>query len=206
MYFSNLDDPNALAELLASATPEQRLLQKAREWDDQTLAIEIAMIRQREKWTEWRERVLRMSDQELTQELKSLTADLEPHVEEYRSDLDRDSKQLQTFLKKLRHTKARKDVIREEQAFRNAEKVFTKRVQRLSDVELSEEMKALVKQLKKLSQDFDEGSNTEELRRRSKAIDRKLAVVKEEQVKRAEVHSFAKNKNKKVTLFNYNME
>jgi len=206
MYFSNLDDPNALAELLASATPEQRLLQKAREWDDQTLAIEIAMIRQREKWTEWRERVLRMSDQELTQELKSLTADLEPHVEEYRSDLDRDSKQLQTFLKKLRHTKARKDVIREEQAFRNAEKVFTKRVQRLSDVELSEEMKALVKQLKKLSQDFDEGSNTEELRRRSKAIDRKLAVVKEEQVKRAEVHSFAKNKNKKVTLFNYIME
>ena len=206
MYFSNLDDPNALAELLASATPEQRLLQKAREWDDQTLAIEIAMIRQREKWTEWRERVLRMSDQELTQELKSLTADLEPHVEEYRSDLDRDSKKLQTFLKKLRHTKARKDVIREEQAFRNAEKVFTKRVQRLSDVELSEEMKALVKQLKKLSQDFDEGSNTEELRRRSKTIDRQLAVVKEEQVKRAEVHSFAKNKNKKVTLFNYNME
>ena len=192
MYFSNLDDPNALAELLASATPEQRLLQKAREWDDQTLAIEIAMIRQREKWTEWRERVLRMSDQELTQELKSLTADLEPHVEEYRSDLDRDSKKLQTFLKKLRHTKARKDVISEEQAFRNAEKVFTKRVQRLSDVELSEEMKALVKQLKKLSQDFDEGSNTEELRRRSKAIDRQLAVVKEEQVKRAEVHSFAK--------------
>ena len=206
MYFSNLDDPNALAELLASATPEQRLLQKAREWDDQTLAIEIAMIRQREKWTEWRKRVLRMSDQELTQELKSLTADLEPHVEEYRSDFDRDSKKLQTFLKKLRHTKARKDVIREEQAFRNAEKVFTKRVQRLSDVELSEEMKALVKQLKKLSQDFDEGSNTEELRRRSKAIDRKLAVVKEEQVKRAEVHSFATNKNKKVTLFNYNME
>ena len=196
MYFSNLDDPNALAELLASATPEQRLLQKAREWDDQTLAIEIAMIRQREKWTEWRKRVLRMSDQELTQELKSLTADLEPHVEEYRSDLDRDSKKLQTFLKKLRHTKARKDVIREEQAFRNAEKVFTKRVQRLSDVELSEEMKALVKQLKKLSQDFDEGSNTEELRRRSKAIDRKLAVVKEEQVKRAEVHSFAKDKRK----------
>ena len=196
MYFSNLDDPNALAELLASATPEQRLLQKAREWDDQTLAIEIAMIRQREKWTEWRERVLRMSDQELTQELKSLTADLEPHVEEYRSDLDRGSKKLQTFLKKLRHTKARKDVIREEQAFRNAEKVFTKRVQRLSDVELSEEMKALVKQLKKLSQDFDEGSNTEELRRRSKAIDRKLAVVKEEQVKRAEVHSFAKDKRK----------
>lgn len=196
MYFSNLDDPNALAELLASATPEQRLLQKAREWDDQTLAIEIAMIRQREKWTEWRERVLRMSDQELTQELKSLTADLEPHVEEYRSDLDRDSKQLQTFLKKLRHTKARKDVIREEQAFRNAEKVFTKRVQRLSDVELSEEMKALVKQLKKLSQDFDEGSNTEELRRRSKTIDRQLAVVKEEQVKRAEVHSFAKDKRK----------
>ena len=196
MYFSNLDDPNALAELLASATPEQRLLQKAREWDDQTLAIEIAMIRQREKWTEWRKRVLRMSDQELTQELKSLTADLEPHVEEYRSDFDRDSKKLQTFLKKLRHTKARKDVIREEQAFRNAEKVFTKRVQRLSDVELSEEMKALVKQLKKLSQDFDEGSNTEELRRRSKAIDRKLAVVKEEQVKRAEVHSFAKDKRK----------
>ena len=196
MYFSNLDDPNALAELLASATPEQRLLQKAREWDDQTLAIEIAMIRQREKWTEWRKRVLRMSDQELTQELKSLTADLEPHVEEYRSDFDRDSKKLQTFLKKLRHTKARKDVIREEQAFRNAEKVFTKRVQRLSDVELSEEMKALVKQLKKLSQDFDEGSNTEELRRRSKAIDRQLAVVKEEQVKRAEVHSFAKDKRK----------
>lgn len=196
MYFSNLDDPNALAELLASATPEQRLLQKAREWDDQTLAIEIAMIRQREKWTEWRKRVLRMSDQELTQELKSLTADLEPHVEEYRSDLDRDSKKLQTFLKKLRHTKARKDVISEEQAFRNAEKVFTKRVQRLSDVELSEEMKALVKQLKKLSQDFDEGSNTEELRRRSKTIDRQLAVVKEEQVKRAEVHSFAKDKRK----------
>ena len=196
MYFSNLDDPNALAELLASATPEQRLLQKAREWDDQTLAIEIAMIRQREKWTEWRKRVLRMSDQELTQELKSLTADLEPHVEEYRSDLDRDSEQLQTFLKKLRHTKARKDVISEEQAFRNAEKVFTKRVQRLSDVELSEEMKALVKQLKKLSQDFDEGSNTEELRRRSKTIDRQLAVVKEEQVKRAEVHSFAKDKRK----------
>jgi len=193
MYFSNLDDPNALAELLASATPEQRLLQKAREWDDQTLAIEIAMIRQREKWTEWRERVLRMSDQELTQELKSLTADLEPHVEEYRSDLDRDSKKLQTFLKKLRHTKARKDVIREEQAFRNAEKVFTKRVQRLSDVELSEEMKALVKQLKKLSQDFDEGSNTEELRRRSKTIDRQLAVVKEEQVKRAELDSLRKN-------------
>ena len=139
---------------------------------------------------------MRMSDQELTQELKSLTADLEPHVEEYRSDLDRDSKKLQTFLKKLRHTKARKDVIREEQAFRNAEKVFTKRVQRLSDVELSEEMKALVKQLKKLSQDFDEGSNTEELRRRSKTIDRQLAVVKEEQVKRAEVHSFAKDKRK----------
>jgi predicted RNA-binding protein with PIN domain len=81
MDYSILDDPNALAELLASATPEQRVLQRAREWDDQTLAIEIAMIGHREKWTEWRKRVLRMSDHELTQELKSLTADLEPHVE-----------------------------------------------------------------------------------------------------------------------------
>ena len=193
MDYSILDDPNALAELLASATPEQRVLQRAREWDDQTLAIEIAMIRHREKWTEWRKRVLRMSDHELTQELKSLTADLEPHVEEYRSDPDRDSKRLQTFLKKLRHTKARKDVIREEQAFRNAEKVFTKRVQRMSDGVLSEEIMALVEQLKKLSQDHGEGSNTEDLRRRSKAIDRKLAIVKEEQVKRAELDSLREN-------------
>ena len=79
------------------------------------------------------------------------------------------------------------------QAFRNAEKVFTKRVQRMSDGVLSEEIMALVEQLKKLSQDLGEGSNTEDLRRRSKAIDRKLAIVKEEQVKRAELDSLRKN-------------
>jgi uncharacterized membrane protein len=63
----------------------------------------------------------------------------------------------------------------------------------MSDGVLSEEIMALVEQLKKLSQDLGEGSNTEDLRRRSKAIDRKLAIVKEEQVKRAELDSLRKN-------------
>ena len=63
----------------------------------------------------------------------------------------------------------------------------------MSDGVLSEEIMALVEQLKKLSQDLCEGSNTEDLRRRSKAIDRKLAIVKEEQVKRAELDSLRKN-------------
>ena len=44
------------------------------------------------------------------------------------------------------------------QAFRNAEKVFTKRVQRMSDGVLSEEIMALVEQLKKLSQDLGEAA------------------------------------------------
>ena len=57
MDYSFLYDPNAIAETLATAEPELRAMQRARGWDDKTLAIEIATIRHKNEEAEWKERV-----------------------------------------------------------------------------------------------------------------------------------------------------
>ena len=77
MDFTFLDDPIAIAEILATAEPAHRALQRANGWDDKTLAIEIARIRQSEE-EEWKERVIRMSDEELTHEDDVIRAKIDP--------------------------------------------------------------------------------------------------------------------------------
>ena len=48
MDYSFLDDPGAISEILASAEPEHRAMQRARRWNHKTLALHIATNRHRE--------------------------------------------------------------------------------------------------------------------------------------------------------------
>ena len=151
MDYSFLDDPDAIAEILASAEPEHRAMQSAQGWDDKTLAIEIVRIKYKNEEEEWEDRVMRMSDEELTKEVKSLNRDVEP----YMNCPDDDSVLVTRNLRKLKHFKKRRDFIRKKQEPRRAIKEFTERIQRMSDPVLSVEITHLQTQQKKLLDDFE---------------------------------------------------
>ena len=85
---SFLDDPNAIAKIVATAEPEDREKQRLAEWDDKTLAMLIAKRRHRESQgvyraheeQEWRDRVGRMSDEDLEIEDDIIRAKIDPNV------------------------------------------------------------------------------------------------------------------------------
>lgn len=151
MDYSFLDDPDAIDEILATAEPEHRAMQSARRWDDKTLAIEIVRIRYKNEEEEWEERVLRMSDEELTEEVKSMNRD----VQRYMHCPTTDSVLVTRNLRKLKHFKKRRDFIKKKQEPRQAKKKFTERIQRMSDPVLSTEVTHLQAQQKKLLDDFE---------------------------------------------------
>ena len=85
---SFLDDPNAIAKIVATAEPEDREKQRLAEWDDKTLAMLIAKRRHRESQgvyraheeQEWEDRVGRMSDEDLEIEDDIIRAKIDPNV------------------------------------------------------------------------------------------------------------------------------
>ena len=80
MDYSFLDDPNAIAKILATATPKHRAMQTAQGWDDKALAIEIARIRHVNEEEEWKERAMLMSDEDLEIEDDIIRAKIDPNV------------------------------------------------------------------------------------------------------------------------------
>ncbi len=142
MDYSFLDDPDAIAEILASAEPEHRAMQSAQGWDDKTLAIEIATSRHREsnkshaqEEEEWKERVLRMSDEDLEMEDDVIRAEINPVIVAHQAMSDEDKeKNMLRFVKTLRWAKTRLAFTKEERESRAEKAVFKERVKRANKV------------------------------------------------------------------------
>ena len=106
---SFLDDPNAIAKIVATAEPEDREKQRLAEWDDKTLAMLIAKRRHRESQgvyraheeQEWRDRVGRMSDEDLEIEDDIIRAKIDPNVKVSEQGLSWVKKRL-NFIKRER--------------------------------------------------------------------------------------------------------
>ena len=124
-----LDDPIAIAEILAIAEPAHRALQRANGWDDKTLAIEIARIKHKNEEEEWEDRVMRMSDEDLEIEADITGAKIDPHVKEHQaiSEQDKD-KNLMRFLKMLKWAKRRLNFTKREREFREENKRYSQRL------------------------------------------------------------------------------
>ena len=163
MDYSFLDDPVAIAEILASAEPEHRAMQSARRWDDKTLALHIATSRHCEsvirdeiahaqEEEEWKERVLRMSDEDLETAYAVIRAKIDPDIEAHQAMSDEDKEKkgyMIRFLKKMKSAKARLAFIQQERESRGAKKRYSERLQRMSDAILEKEMIAITAQYNK---------------------------------------------------------
>ena len=109
MDYSFIDDPNAIAKIVATAEPEDREKQRLAEWDDKTLAMLIAKRRHRESQgvyraheeQEWEDRVGRMSDVDLEIEDDIIRAKIDPNVEVSEQGLSWVKKRL-NFIKRER--------------------------------------------------------------------------------------------------------
>ena len=163
MDYSFLDDPDAIAEILASAEAEHRAMQSARRWDDKTLALHIATSRHCEsvirdeiahaqEEEEWKERVLRMSDEDLETAYAVIRAKIDPDIEAHQAMSDEDKEKkgyMIRFIKKMKSAKARLAFIQQERESRGAKKRYSERLQRMSDAILDEEMIAITAQFNK---------------------------------------------------------
>ena len=163
MDYSFLDDPVAIAEILASAEPEHRAMQSARRWDDKTLALHIATSRHCEsvirdeiahaqEEEEWKERVLRMSDEDLETAYAVIRAKIDPDIEAHQAMSDEDKEKkgyMIRFIKKMKSAKARLAFIQQERESRGAKKRYSERLQRMSDAILEKEMIAITAQYNK---------------------------------------------------------
>ena len=123
MDYSFLDDPNAIAKILATATPKHRAMQTAQGWDDKALAIEIARIRHVNEEEEWEERAMVMSDEDLEIEDNIIRAKLDPCINEYRamSGVQRDQ-EASAMIMKLKWSKSRLVFTQQERQFREEKK------------------------------------------------------------------------------------
>ena len=163
MDYSFLDDPVAIAEILASAEPEHRAMQSARRWDYKTLALHIATSRHCEsvirdeiahaqEEEEWKERVLRMSDEDLETAYAVIRAKIDPDIEAHQAMSDEDKEKkgyMIRFIKKMKSAKARLAFIQQERESRGAKKRYSERLQRMSDAILEKEMIAITAQYNK---------------------------------------------------------
>ena len=141
MDYSFLDDPNAIAEILATAEPEHRAMQYTQGWDDKTLAIEIVRIRHKNEEHEWKERVLRMSDEDLEMEDDVIRAKIDPEVEAHRAMSEQDrEKTTGRFLRMLKWAKRRLDFTKQERESREEKKRYSLRLSRMSDTDLETEI------------------------------------------------------------------
>ena len=160
MDYSFLGDLNAIAEILATAEPEHRSMQSARSWDDKTLALHIATDRHLEsvlrdekahaqEEEEWKERVLRMSDEDLETAYAVIRAKIDPDIEAHQAMSDEDKEKkgyMIRFIKKMKSAKARLAFIQQERESRGAKKRYSERLQRMSDAILEKEMIAITAQ------------------------------------------------------------
>ena len=157
MDYSFLGDLNAIAEILATAEPEHRSIQSARSWDDKTLALHIATDRHLESvlrdekahaQEEWKERVLRMSDEDLEMEDDVIRATVEAYgLAEYRAMSGEERrKTAPVIINKLKWSKVRLAFTKQERESRGA-KWYSERLQCMSNAELNEEMIAITAQL-----------------------------------------------------------
>ena len=192
MDFTFLDDPIAIAEILATAEPAHRALQRANGWDDKTLAIEIARIRQSEE-EEWKERVIRMSDEELTHEDDVIRAKIDPCVGKYRamSGVQRDQV-ASAMIMILKWGKNRLAFTQQERQFREEKNRFSQRLPSMSDEVLRAELKSVDEQIsrhcqKLMSLPFNgEPHVREEIERRSRMSEAKHEVLIKERNRRGQ--------------------
>ena len=160
MDYSFLGDLNAIAEILATAEPEHRSMQSARSWDDKTLALHIATDRHLEsvlrdekahaqEEEEWKERVLRMSDEDLEMEDDVIRATVEAYgLAEYRAmSGEKRRKTAPVIINKLKWSKVRLAFTKQERESRGWKKRYSERLQCMSNAELNEEMIAITAQL-----------------------------------------------------------
>ena len=168
MDYSFLGDLNAIAEILATAEPEHRSIQSARSWDDKTLALHIATDRHLEsvlrdekahaqEEEEWKERVLRMSDEDLEMEDDVIRAKVEAYgLAEYRAMSGEERrKTAPVIINKLKWSKVRLAFTKQERESRGA-KWYSERLQCMSNAELNEEMIAITAQLNDNTAEIDE--------------------------------------------------
>ena len=193
MDYSFLDDPGAIAEILASAEPEHRAMQRAQGWDDKTLAIEIATTRFKNEEAEWKVRVLLMSDEDLEQEDDRIRAKVDPYVEEYRamSGEERGKEEMLTMIEKMKWAKRRFAFTKKERESREEKKRYSERVQPMSTEVFTKEIEAITDQLQNHNQELmalpfnAEPSVREEIERRTKLLEAKYEVVSKERNRRA---------------------
>ena len=143
-------------------------MQSARRWDDKTLALHIATSRHCEsvirdeiahaqEEEEWKERVLRMSDEDLEMEDDVIRAKVEAYgLAEYRAMSGEERrKTAPVIINKLKWSKVRLAFTKQERESRGA-KWYSERLQCMSNAELNEEMIAITAQLNDNTAEIDE--------------------------------------------------
>lgn len=199
MDYSFLGDPEAIAEILATAEPEHRAMQSAEGWDDKTLAIHIATCRNRgsknsyaQEEHEWKERVLRMSDEDLEMEDDVIRAKVEADgLAEYRAMSDEErGKAAHAIIKKLKWSKVRLAFTKQERESREEKKRYLDRLQHMSPEVYTAEIDAITEQLAKLNEEIlglpFNAELSEENKRKAKIIEAKYKCLLEERKRRAE--------------------
>jgi len=194
MDYSFLDDPNAIAEILATAEPEHRELQRAHGWDDKTLAIEIATSRHRksqglstdQEEDEWKERVMRMSDEDLEMEDDVTRAKIDPDVKKHQAMSEQDKEKYSTrFVNMLRWAKARLAFTKREREFREEKKRYSQRLSIMSDENLLVEIDKITDEAEKIYEEHLV-KHTEEIRRKGKILEAKSELLLEERDRRSQ--------------------
>jgi hypothetical protein len=184
MDYSFLDDPNAIAEILATAEPEHRAMQSAQGWDDKTLAIEIVRIRHKNEEEEWEDRVMRMSDEDLEMEDDIIRAKIDPDVKKHRAMSEQDKeKNMTRLLRMLKWAKRRLNFTKGERDFREEKKRYSLRLSHMSDEDLRTESNTISEQCEELYAEHLV-EHTEEIRHKGKYLEAKYRVLKEERTRR----------------------
>ena len=198
MDYSFRGDPNAIVEILATATPEHRAMQTARGWDDNTLANEIAKTRHENEEKKWKERVMRMSDEELEQEDDVIRAKVEADgLSKYRAmwflGNVAEQKQATPFIiEKLKWSKGRLAFTRHEREFRAEIKRYSEGLPRMSNEVFLTEINAVAEEIAKHSKELmscpfpfnAEPRVMEKINREGKIVEAKYAVIMEERTRR----------------------
>ena len=160
MDYSFLDDPDAIAEILASAEPEHRAMQSAQGWDDKTLAIEIATKRHNKgvfdsMWKDWKERVVRMSDEDLEMEDDVIRAMVDPYVKDFQAMSEDDKRKASSSVReKIRWLKKVYAFTKDVRVAREDKKKYSKRLQLMSNYGFQKEIQTLDQQLTELNKNI----------------------------------------------------
>ena len=160
MDYSFLDDPDAIAEILAISEPEHRAMQSALGWDDKTLAIEIATKRHNKgvfdsMWKDWKERVVRMSDEDLEMEDDVIRAMVDPYVKDFQAMSEDDKRKASSSVReKIRWLKKVYAFTKDVRVAREDKKKYSKRLQLMSNYGFQKEIQTLDQQLTELNKNI----------------------------------------------------